>query len=232
MAAPTFLGIGAMKAGTSTIHRYMEAHPEIYALKEVDFFLEHSNKAKISQTEYESLFPASYAVRGEYATHYDHGLYLQRIRKTYPDIKLIYSLRHPIDRFISDVRHMLTNRLNDRDAVFYDVDNIIADYHSGRHERWQLSSGFYDRTLRWIAKLGMTAHLINFDDLRTDQQQNAWNQLTAYLGVAQHVVAPIHENSSEGRLMLALTEQQREQLDQIYEPTMKFLREEHGINFA
>lgn len=230
MAAPTFLGIGAMKAGTSTIHRYMEGHPEIYALKEVDFFFEHSSKIKISQTEYESLFPVSYAARGEFATHYDHSLYLQRIRKAYPDIKLIYNVRHPIDRFISDVRHTLAHMSDDHDRAFYDVDNMIADYQSGRHERWQLSSGFYDRTLRWIAKLGMTVHLINFNDLLTDQQ-SVWNRLTAYLGVAHHAVASIHENASDGRPVVTLTEQQFEQLYRIYEPTMKFLHDQHGIDF-
>ena len=143
-------------------------HPETYCLKEVDWFFEHSPKTKISQRAYEVLFPATYAVRGEIASHYDQHHYLGRIADVYPNIKLIYSLRDPVDRFVSEVRHL--RAFPNYDEEFNDIDTMLADYWAGRHERWQIGTGFYRRTIRRITALGLSVHLINFDDLVHDQQ--------------------------------------------------------------
>ena len=213
-----------MKAGTTTLHEYCCRHPEIFSVQEVDWFFAHGPKPRGSQAEYEAQFPDHVAVRGEISSHYDH--YLPRIAEVYPGIKLIYVVRNPIDRFISDVRHMQT--FDDRPD--FTIENILASYWSGRETYWQISSGFYQRPIMCARRLGLPLHLINFDILVRDQQ-TVWDGVTDYLGVARFACNPIHAHSSDGRVTIMLTDDQYAQLETIYAPTLKFLRDTYAIEF-
>jgi len=108
---PDFLGIGAQKAGTSWIYACLREHPQIFfPMKEVHFFSRDRNWRK-GYDWYESLF-AKYpknAVAGEYSTSYlYHEKTPERIAARYPGVKLIVSLRNPIDRafsnYINDIK--------------------------------------------------------------------------------------------------------------------------------
>jgi hypothetical protein len=224
MAVPTFLGIGAMKAGTTTIHEYCCRHPEIFSVQEVDWFFTHLPTPRGSQAEYEARFPDHVAVRGEISSHYDQ--YLPQIAAVYPGIKLIYAVRHPIDRFISDVRHMQT--FDGRPD--FTIENILASYWSGREIYWQISSGFYQRTILRAQRCGLPLHLINFDLLIRDQQ-TVWDGLTDYLGVARFTCDAIHAHSSDGRVAIVPTDDQYAQLATIYASTLQFLRNTYAIDF-
>ena len=67
---PTFLGIGGMKCGTTTIYDYLRRHPEVFIVhgKEVEWFSLYSKV--ITKEQYESLFPDSFEVRGEFSPNY------------------------------------------------------------------------------------------------------------------------------------------------------------------
>jgi hypothetical protein len=119
MAKPTFLIIGGMKCGTTSLHHYLSEHPEIQKLprmKETNFFsgppegipyppgsrrIEHLD-------EYERLFDSSYKARGEaspcYTLHPRRKDVPERIKHLVPDAKLIYLVRDPVDRAISQYR--------------------------------------------------------------------------------------------------------------------------------
>lgn len=78
MALPTFLIIGAMKSGTTSLHRYLDQHPQIQmsARKEPSFF--SGPEAGIPYTlsrvsdvkQYEELFDPTVEVRGEASPNY------------------------------------------------------------------------------------------------------------------------------------------------------------------
>lgn len=95
-----FLGIGAQKAGTTWIYEQLLRHPEIQfpAGKEIHFFDKHTERG---QDWYVNLFEGEGACkRGEITPAYAF-LDIQTIRQIYainPELKIIYSLRHPIDR--------------------------------------------------------------------------------------------------------------------------------------
>ncbi|HEX7247334.1 MAG TPA: sulfotransferase, partial [Actinomycetota bacterium] len=42
---PDFLVIGAMKAGTTSLYHYLDAHPDVFVprVKELDFFVDGAN---------------------------------------------------------------------------------------------------------------------------------------------------------------------------------------------
>lgn len=121
MALPTFLIIGAGKAGTTSLHYYLDLHPEVQmsAIKETNFFSGPANGTsyKLGRVEslaaYEDLFDAAAPVRGEsspsYATHPFRQGVPERIAELVPDAKLIYSVRDPIARTVSHYEHRVAS---------------------------------------------------------------------------------------------------------------------------
>lgn len=112
MPLPTFLVIGAMKAGTTSLYEYLRAHPSVFmpSEKEPEFFSEPERWSK-GLAWYSSLFaPGSrHPVRGEASTGYTrHPRFPEtpaRIASTLPDAKLVYLVRDPIERMVSHYRH-------------------------------------------------------------------------------------------------------------------------------
>jgi hypothetical protein len=107
---PTYIIIGAMKCGTTSLHRYLSAHPQISTStkKELDFFKTEKDITKGVQW-YASQFDATYNVRGESSPNYTKCHIFpgvpQRMYSVVPDCKLIYIVRNPIERAISHYLH-------------------------------------------------------------------------------------------------------------------------------
>src|SRR5438309_7032494 len=117
MALPTFFIIGAAKAGTTSLHHYLDQHPEIQmsAIKEPHFFAGPENglpfppERVADRGAYERLFDPRFAVRGEASPSYTNfprrsGV-PERIKELVPDAKLIYLVRDPIERTLSHYQH-------------------------------------------------------------------------------------------------------------------------------
>jgi hypothetical protein len=109
---PNFLVIGAMKAGTTSLHRYLREHPQVFMPeeKELDFFVPERNWGR-GYSWYEAQFAgARGAVAvGEasptYAMHPEFAGIPGRVAELLPDVRLIYVVRHPIERMRSHYLH-------------------------------------------------------------------------------------------------------------------------------
>lgn len=110
-ALPTFIIIGAMKAGTTSLFRHLATHPDISVstTKETDFFLgRHEYERGLDW--YRSLFDPEKPVRGEASPNYTklslarHDV-AEAIAAVVPDVRLIFSARDPIDRLVSHWMH-------------------------------------------------------------------------------------------------------------------------------
>ena len=111
MTLPNFLIIGAPKAGTTSLYEYFRPHPEIFMprLKEARFFGYDGSEGRLkfpihTREEYEALFDGVTDERavGEATPHY--LLYpdaARRIHALIPRVRLIASLRNPVDRSYS-----------------------------------------------------------------------------------------------------------------------------------
>jgi ParB-like chromosome segregation protein Spo0J len=107
---PTFVVIGAMKAGTTTFASHLDRHPEIFVSrpKEPQFFSQRWDRGL---EWYETLFEkAGDAIaRGEASTTYTklpmHPEAAERMAATIPDARLIYLVRDPVDRMRSHWLH-------------------------------------------------------------------------------------------------------------------------------
>lgn len=111
---PNLIVIGAMKSGTTSLHYYLNLHPQISMSeeKELDFFIEQKNWC-YGQTWYESHFTGEAKVYGESSVNYTNFPQVKNVpRRMYslvPEAKLIYVLRDPLERIISHYIHSYAN---------------------------------------------------------------------------------------------------------------------------
>lgn len=135
---PSFIVIGAMKAGTSSLHTYLALHPKIsmpVTRKELDFFNNRTNWEK-GVNWYKSNFPENDLLKGEaspnYAMYPAYGTdkIPERMFSILPDARLIYILRDPIERILSQVHHQWVDGTETRT-----IDQIVKDTSDKGHYR-------------------------------------------------------------------------------------------------
>ncbi len=119
---PGLFLVGAAKAGTTSLHRYLSQHPDVFMsdLKEPHFFscVPSDPRGLVrmvrSEPEYLAMFEAAGGsrVRGESSTSYLwDAAAAGRIHESVPDARIVILLRDPIDRayshYLMDVREGL-----------------------------------------------------------------------------------------------------------------------------
>src|SRR5438045_1060522 len=105
---PTFIMIGSMKSGTTSLASYLGAQPDVFMTtpKEPRYFCDPRNFQRGVEW-YRALFAGGVAasVRGEASTHYSRAMEYpgvpQRMAHLVPDVQLLYLLRDPIERIVS-----------------------------------------------------------------------------------------------------------------------------------
>lgn len=106
MPLPDFIIIGAQKCGTSSLHTYLDEHPDIQMSieKEVQYFSEPW-RWELGLDWYKSRFPEGPGLKGEASPQYTwyphYNKSAERMAGLLPDIKLIYMVRDPITRMAS-----------------------------------------------------------------------------------------------------------------------------------
>jgi hypothetical protein len=134
---PTFLLIGAMKAGTTSLYHYLAAHPQVATTqyKAPEFFVEESNWHRGIEWYRRQFPPAGPEVLaiGEasnaYAKFPRHRGVPKRIAACLPEVRLVYAVRDPVARIRSHYQTRLAE--GSEKAPFADAvaDNpIYLDY--------------------------------------------------------------------------------------------------------
>ena len=195
-ALPNFLVIGAMKAGTTTLHSWLGQHPDIgmSSIKEVSYFV--SKWTDHDPSWYARHFDGRAPFRGESCTSYTKfpqrpGV-PERIHALLPDALLVYVLRDPIERTVSHYLHAL-NRGRERrslgQALAVLEDNLYVDpsrYHLQLEQYWPYFPP--ERIL-----------LLTNEELRR-APQTALNRVTTFLGADPYKFDfDRHENVSSQR---------------------------------
>jgi hypothetical protein len=103
---PNLIIIGAPKAGTTALHHYLGHHPEIFMSRQKELQLFQRDDWRDQLPWYESQFPPCPAlVRGEGSPVYTLYPFCrkvpERMRELVPEVKLIYLVRDPVERFIA-----------------------------------------------------------------------------------------------------------------------------------
>lgn len=162
---PNLVIIGAMKSGTSSLHRYLDAHPDIFMSrkKELKFFVARRRSSKWSKSLdwYRAQFEegAGCRVIGESTPEYSKQLIYPgvpgRMHSVIPRARLVYILRDPIERMVSHYVHLFGNRKESRsleDALLSRSHNKYVDA-SLYHLQLERYLEFYPRSQIFVTSL-------------------------------------------------------------------------------
>ncbi|MBH81704.1 MAG: sulfotransferase [Gammaproteobacteria bacterium] len=173
-----FIGIGAQKCASTWISAVLRAHPGIAmpADEPLDFFsYRFENGYRWYDVQVASA--SADACRGEMSQSYFHepGV-VERVREYRDDIKIVVSLRDPVERALSQHRHLV--RLGAVPSADLSFETALATNPTYREQ------GLYFRHLsRWLEAFGQDrVHITLMDDIRTDPDHVA-RSLYRFLGV-------------------------------------------------
>lgn len=177
---PDFIIIGAMKCATSTLHVQLARQPGVFMTtpKEPNFFSDDDIYARGTDW-YRLLFADAPpgALRGESSTHYTklptHPRTIERLRGYGAEPRLIYIMRDPIDRFVSQYIHEWTeNRVRGSIDQAVETLPLLVDY--GRYAM-QLAP--------WIEAFGRDRILLCFFERLRDEPESQLRRVCRFLGL-------------------------------------------------
>lgn len=172
---PDFLIIGTMKAGTTSLVRWLSSVEgvDLPRQKEIHFFSGQTWERGLEW--YRSLFPLTGTITGEASPGYTHPLRSEvsasRIHDIYPNIRLIFIARHPIERARSHYRHQVQRGREKRS--FYDAAHPDSDY---------VVTSLYSQALSpYLSRFPRSQLLmVPFDDL-IDELGAGWDEVLVFL---------------------------------------------------
>jgi hypothetical protein len=201
---PNFLVIGAPRAGTTWIYENLIRHPQVYVphKKELHFFDKDYDKGI---DHYESFFARrkDEIAIGETTPAYLHGAYSTRdipslIRRHLPDVKLIASLRNPLERAYSRYWHSKARYESNVSLSFEDKLKDRPEF---------IQEGFYANQLaRYYEHFPKDQILVLLYDDMLSAPVQFMESIYAFIGVDPQFDAglgSLHVNASAGKDRLA-----------------------------
>ncbi len=193
---PNFFIVGAAKAGTTSLYRYLEQHPQVYmpSLKEPNYFSrlgERNGPQRFvevvnDQDTYLALFEgaAGYQAVGEASTSY-LGLEetADAIREQVPEARIIMVLRDPIERAHSHYLMAFRNGIQRRS--FYEVIvRELEDPNVGWGANWhRYTMLYYPGVKRYLEAFGAERVLVLLtEDLGRDPR-GVVGEVAEFLGL-------------------------------------------------
>jgi hypothetical protein len=166
-ALPNLVLIGGLKCGTTSLHHYLNLHPQIAMSrpKELNFFVSELNW-DLGQDWYAAHFDPDSPVRGETSPHYTARPRLDgaaaRMREVIPGAKLVYAVRDPVARFLSHYLHNVGGGYETRS-----LDAVLAEESSPYVDR----SRYAYQLDPYLQAFGREAvAIVAQDELRDDRQ--------------------------------------------------------------
>jgi hypothetical protein len=183
---PTFVGIGSMRCGSTWLYEALKCHPDIGLsdAKELDFFFMRKMLQR-DLTWYEAQFkPANRdeprPVRGEISPLYARlkSWQVNRIARFLPELRIVLTLRHPIERVWSQAVYEFGFRRG-RDVREMNAVEFLRQVDRPRN---RLSSDYYRTIKIWSGAFGKEALHVDFFD-RVDSDPEAYiNDILRHIG--------------------------------------------------
>jgi Sulfotransferase domain len=179
-ALPNLIIIGGLKCGTTSLHHYLNLHPQIAMSrpKELNFFVAELNWP-LGRDWYAGHFDPQARIRGESSPHYTNrpsfGGVPSRMREVLgSDVHLLYVVRDPIDRMLSHYLHNVGGGYEDRSLV-----DALSDPESSYVTR----SRYFFQAEPYLEEFGAERlRIVSREELRDDRQA-AMRRAFEFLGV-------------------------------------------------
>ena len=199
---PNFLIVGAAKCGTSSLHKYLDQHPEIFMskVKEPRFISsqvtpfplngpgDHKVEAWYVKNfdDYSNLFADAegYPVVGESSadTLYFHKGTIPVIKKYLGDPKIVIMLRNPVKRAFSAYQHMVRDLREDlsfEDGLLEEPNRIKNNWELIYH--YKAASLYYDSVKAFLENFSSVKIILTEEQEKRPQQ--VLRDIFRFLGV-------------------------------------------------
>jgi len=177
-----FIGIGGQRCGTTWLYEILNEHPEIQmsSEKEIHFF---SSNYHYGYEWYNNHFSKVNKIKmGEYSTSYLYDIQSpKRVYEYNKELKIILSIRNPIDRFISHHKHEVIGQRISK--------NIMNPKNLIKYNPTYIKYGLYYKYLiNWFKYFAKEQILIVlFDDIEKCPDSVVKN-VYQFLGVDKHYI--------------------------------------------
>ncbi len=192
---PTFLIIGAQKSATRWLRLNLGLHPDVFAARaELEFF-NNGNQFRDRGTEwYRAQFEGwngetmvGEATPGYMFWRHRPGVVAERIDETLPDVRLLATLRNPIDRAQSAMIHHIEGGSLPSDSVLVDV---VKQRPADSDHLGIIAGGWYAASLEpYRERFGDRLLILVHDDIDEDPR-GAYDAALVHVGAAPDFVPP------------------------------------------
>ena len=196
-----FLVIGAEKAGTTSLFRYIQKHPQLYLpyQKEINFFADENRFTNGTPWYLSTYFSGAdeHKLWGEVSPQYmGYTCVPARIKAAFPEVKLVAILRNPIDRCYSHYR--MAARRGTESRPFAEAISDRLNYHpdlpetGGRDDSpYLLNFSLYGETLgRYLQYFDESQILILFQENLLEDPGAVLAELFSFLRVDMSYAPP------------------------------------------
>ena len=205
---PNFLIVGAAKSGTSSLHNYLNQHPEVFMpsydknkmkVKEPRFLIKDLVEHKLhngiwSWKEYQSLFEdvKDEKVIGEssvlYLYYYKHTIRNIKLRLGY-NVKIIIMLRNPADRAYSAFHHVsrgFQEQYSFEEALTIEEGRLENDNNLTPMVMYK-DMGLYYKMVKAYLDAFEHVHIILYDDFR-DKTDEVLDNVYHFLAIDKNQI--------------------------------------------
>ncbi len=204
---PNFLIVGAAKSGTSSLHNYLNQHPDVFMpsyndkgmkVKEPRFLIKDLVEKRLHNgvwtwEEYQDLFKG---VREEkmigestvlYLYYYDEAI--KNIKRYLSeDVKIIIMLRNPVDRAFSAYTHVarsIKENLSFENALEIENSRLLKDETLTPMVMYKDMGLYYNMVKAYLDNFN-NVHVILYEDFQNNTEEVVQESL-AFLGVLKRV---------------------------------------------
>lgn len=193
-----FIIVGSMKAGTTSLHHWLRYSDQVSMLNGESHFFNHSEHFEKAQVEYEKRLPlkkSGFLVGDDTPTYSYLPEVPERIYRTVPNVKLLWILRDPLERALSQFWHAARKGAEVRSVTEAFSEELQGDW----PDIWKryLYRSFYreqiERYLHYFSREQM--HFINFHSFK-ENDEDVKRGITNFLGLSQISRKVPHSNQT------------------------------------
>ena len=186
MGKPNLFIVGAAKSGTTSLHNYLNQHPDIFMCnpKEPHYLInkeigvDRITVGVTEKSEYENLFSEGQdkKYRGESSVMYlmYPEIVIPKIKKNYlENTKIIIMLRNPVERAYSGFHHVRRYNVKENIQDFTEAWNLSEERYFNQRDmtpasRYQELGLYYNQVQSYLNEFKDNLHIIIYDDYKSD----------------------------------------------------------------
>ena len=186
MGKPNLFILGAAKSGTTSLHNYLNQHPDIFMCnpKEPHYLInkeigvDRITVGVSDKSEYENLFSKGQdkKYRGESSVMYlmYPEIVIPKIKNNYlENTKLIIMLRNPVERAYSSFHHVKRYNVKENIQDFTEAWKLSEERYFNQKDitpasRYQELGLYYNQVQSYLNEFKDNLHIIIYDDYKSD----------------------------------------------------------------